>query len=448
VVASAGVAACIAAPDGAGPGDDTAVSRAAVTTAANYLALATKTPPQLLNTNTTPSTNTLAQAAADAYYATWNAPATNQDFLQQFGFMDGDAAGVAFYNAHDLGIGRIVRCTDRTGKIACASENFGSFGGPEAQALDDTAHRRDNFATVSMVFDPATLRVDFVVYEADGKRTNFAQLDTVGLNSAIPFNCTNCHGGLWSDTTKAWTANSHFLAYDLDTFTFARFPGYGGEEQQGEFRRINALVRETAVKQNNTPMVTTIDGWYGGVAAVNGPNARYSAGFVPPGWAAGAQTNLYTKVIVPYCRTCHLANPPDLNVQSVSIPATLGNPTQLTGALCQGHRMPVAEKPAKLFWADDDAQLAVVDATGQVCNTAPGFVSEMHEPFPPSTPSTGGQCQAFDRSFTPCYPGSGPQGWEQWAEGFCAARGDHLGTHDWRDACPGGFHAGHFECCP
>jgi hypothetical protein len=439
------VAACTAGTSA--PGDESfARTQQASTTSRPYLTA--KTPSQFLGLD-----NTTAQAETRTYYQTWNAPATLTAFQQTFGYntAGADIAGAVYYNAHELGIGRIMRCVAQpSGVRACYVDNYGTFGGDSATALNQAARRQGLLATVAMVFDPSkgAQAVNYVAYDKDGNQALFAKLDTVGINPAIPFNCTNCHGGSY-DPTSHTVSGSRFLAFDLDTFEYANFQGYHRQDQENDFRKLNAHAYAIAQSQGNTPMVQTIDGWYGGPGRVNTPGATFAGTFVPPGWGAGAQTDMYREVIAPYCRSCHLANAPDLNQASTVLPQG-GSPTSLPiQDLCNNFNMPLAERPMTLFWNDPNAHLKILDATSQVCNTPPTYVT-IGNPNPnppnPNPPNPNPTCTTNEYGDGNCY--GSPQ-WQSWAADQCQKQGEHLGHWQLSEPCGGNrYRHGQYACCP
>lgn len=330
-----------------------------------YLAL--RTPPELLATGTGDH-----EAETRAYYAAWGAPPTLDAFRQIYGFdaPRADVAGAVYYNAGDLGLGRELRCVARgDGVRACYVRNYGGFTVPAAAALEDAARRRNPIATVAMAFEPSRgpeNAVNYVAYDGAGRQLLSLALDTVGLNTAIPFNCLNCHGGIY-DLQSHRVTQASFLPADLPTFEYASFRGYSRREQENELRRINAHVYEIALASPETPrpIVDLIDGWYGGPGWVRVPSARFHDDFVPEGWRGHEE--VYTKAIRPFCRSCHVAAGPPLDSYDSTfqpnVPLMHYTRSATYGTVCSLHTMPSAEIPMKGFWASNAPALLLQELT-------------------------------------------------------------------------------------
>jgi hypothetical protein len=387
VVAAIAAAACSSDP---GPDNDfasvssiekTGATSQAVSSTPTYLT--SKTPIPFLGKN-----NNRAREFTAAYYRAWSAPATLDAFRAEFQFdvASPDTAGAAFYNDGDLGIGRRMRCREFDGRRACYVENYGTFGGSKKTALEDTARSRNILNTVAMVFDPSrgTSAVNFVAYDADGSQQLDAQLDTVGANTSIPFNCINCHGGTMDVETKT-LSNAIFLPFDLDSFSFPDFDGYHREDQENELRKLNGQVYEVAKTQGTASVMELIEGWYDG-GGVSRAGTRFDGNFTPLAWKSqnGRVDDVYLQVIGPFCRNCHLGTAPDLRTAAGTLP-------RLPDVACRGdYRMPASEATTTHFWNEHNAVLKILDATDQACGERPIFLPP-EKPLTP--PDSEGECR-------------------------------------------------------
>jgi hypothetical protein len=236
------------------------------------------------------------------YYATIDAPATLDAFLQRYGF-PGDETQALYYNRGDLKIGRDMHCRaieTPAGGIACYVRNYGEFGGSKNQALQQATGGGIPLATVAMVYAPpitAPNAVTFMVYGGNGARIDEAQLDTQGDNTSIPQNCINCHGGRSSyDPATNSVTNARFLPFDPLAFDFSTQPQFTLAQQVDDFRALNKLVGLAAAPAG---MQELIDGMFPA-------NIAYDPLFVPAGWRASPRdARVYHGVIAPYCRSCH-----------------------------------------------------------------------------------------------------------------------------------------------
>jgi hypothetical protein len=170
--------------------------------------------------------------------------------------------------------------------------------------------------------------------------------------------CRTCHsggnhGGLYHQ--------NNFLPFDVQSFSFdSTFYDYEGtiigpsgldmDNQQEAFRQLNALVMKT----HPAPAIQNlINGLYAG--SVDSPGAAVpDDGYIPAGWDVDKTSrNVYRHVYRPYCRTCHVAQQYnldldwDLSFQRAS-DFTKQQQRMLT-ALCGTHAMPNAQVPYGAF---------------------------------------------------------------------------------------------------
>lgn len=330
-------------------------------------------------------TDLRAATPAWTYYSRLGVPDpdtyTFDMWLSDSGYSSGSAFARAVYaNKADLQFGRDMNCAQTGQKTVCYVANFGSTPlapqgdgtiGPNPDwpdlsfALSEVLRPGSPFGIVAMIDDPSRNpnRVSFYAFgtkivgydEFDFPITrDNALLYTVALDQegekSVPRMCMACHGGTY-DRNSDTATGSAFLPFDVFSFHFSGAPGYTFDEQQEELRKLNAMVAATDPGQ---PIRDLIDGLY--PAGVTTAGSTAADGWVPPGWSDHA--TLYTSVVRPYCRTCHLAQP---------IPFTEYSDFEdlverLEAAVCTKHTMPHAQVPFGLdgkevgFWRDVVAQ--------------------------------------------------------------------------------------------
>jgi hypothetical protein len=292
--------------------------------------------------------NQASDAKATAYYTTINAPATFAAWQAAFGFDGTNETHAVYYNAGDLGFGRDMHCqrTSAGRYLACyvANHGFGP-GGPPVQAVEDVLDGHNALPIVAMVYDSAidgqVNDVAFYIYGSNGQRLNGVALDSQG-DKYLPQLCLPCHGGYYFETNGGANVTidgANFLPFDIASFQYTTRPGYALADQAEQFRQMNALVYDT----NPYPGIKDlIDGWYNG--QVTQPGQPFNANYVPAAYAASADdAELYTSVVRPYCRACHLS-------QSL---VQLATPAEVDGArfdLFGSKIMPHSEMAAHNFW--------------------------------------------------------------------------------------------------
>jgi len=300
------------------------------------------------------------ELATTLYYTATGAPATLDGFKQLYGFPDGETTAT-YYNAADLGFGRQMHCKSfdvlLEKGVACYVHNYGNSAGVGAFPANPTnalnlAHAGvGQFATVAMVYTPPrTLpnSIKFVVYDANGNRTNVAQLDSTGAHKSVPNNCLACHG-LNSTASLAGTSgivvstDARFLPFDPYSFTFRSSSDF--EAQRENFRKLNALVALTPL---STETNSFLQGLYGGKPPSD-PTATSVNTYIPAAWKATKEDRIiYEGVIKPYCRGCHMTSV--VSSFDFDSPADLSS-TFIHSVPCQvDHRMPHAEQTLRNFW--------------------------------------------------------------------------------------------------
>ncbi|MGH9723598.1 MAG: hypothetical protein ACRD41_00895 [Candidatus Acidiferrales bacterium] len=241
-------------------------------------------------------------------------------------------------------------------------------GSSSATAATGTATYFNNnlIATVAMVYNgnlnTSTTNppnnITFYVYDNNGNLLPYAILDDEGEKS-VPRMCMGCHGGNYtphSSTSVATVTGASFLPFDVPSFYYSTlFPSLGMDQQQEAFRMLNLMVKSTnggsqPQTVNQQAIVDFINGLYcpdpnnGGVLAgcttpVENSGSTAIDTYIPSGWiGSSANQKVYSEVIKPYCRMCHMAQT-----------FTFTTPDQFTAfaapLVCTQKDMPHAEVP-------------------------------------------------------------------------------------------------------
>lgn len=294
-------------------------------------------------------TNTAAYA--QAYYAAID-PASAKDTFAKWKAANGFDSGtgtqvsVVFGDTRDLGYGRRMTVRQNAdGTVAALVENFlvdavvdYSYAqvNLEAAAVDD---RRWHDSTNAIEFSPgpgggAAFAKFFAFDTTTGSRELAVQLDGRG-EKAMPGPCINCHGGRADPLTPgglfAVLANSvsaargdlqgKMLPLEVDHLDFLGAAPYRRVDQEAALKAINRMVLCTYPRPASEPAgaadgcrrAATANEWQGTAAALiksayggnDLPHASYADAFAPTGWVG--QEALYTGVVVPSCRVCHIA---------------------------------------------------------------------------------------------------------------------------------------------
>lgn len=324
--------------------------------------------------NSRPFISLRGTSAPAAYYTTID-PTGAKDTLTKWKTANhmnvgpGPFVNARYYNEQDLRFGRDMNCRRHlfTGKVACYVANYGDPSATPGPAAGDdptpslaATLARDPaglVATVAMEFRPgaSTDSVTFYAFNAAGDRVEQAILDSQGPKS-MPGLCLACHGGVYDSGTNSVTG-AKFLPFDLDNFKYSTTAPYTKADQQDEFRALNSIVLAT---RPSDAIEELIEGWYDdgtGVADLSSAGPDQDSGFVPAGWAG--QKVLYTEVIKPYCRTCHMSfydsaagvglTHLDLNDFN-DLKFGRSDYGAIQGAVCGYHDMPHAEVTKEKFW--------------------------------------------------------------------------------------------------
>jgi hypothetical protein len=309
------------------------------------------------------------------YYLDIGAPPNLTAFKSAFGFpATGNPPARGLYaNNLDLRLGRDMNCVQSGQRIACYVTNYGpppqdcdiSGDGDEddpaptcnwpdlESGVNDAIAGNNPIATVAMVYDgnpnstnnPPSNNITFYVYDQNGSILTWAALDDEGAKS-VPRMCLACHGGSYTahtSTTTASVTGASFLPFDVPSFYYSQAnPSLGQDQQQEAFRQLNLLVKTSnGGSQPQTPQQTAIvdfiNGLYcpdihGGILShcatpVENAGSKARDIYFPSGWS-GSQ-KVYSELVKPYCRMCHMAQSPtffnssDLNATAQNFVCTL-----------------------------------------------------------------------------------------------------------------------------
>ena len=266
-------------------------------------------------------------------------------------------------------------------------------------------------ATVAMVYNgtpnnSSTLppnNITFYVYDLNGNLSPSATLDDEGPKS-VPRMCMACHGGRYtphSGTSAATVKGASFLPFDVLSFYYSSAfnKQYGVNPQQEAFRMLNLLVKTAnggnqPQNPNETAIVDFINGMYcpdpnnGGVLSncstpVENSGSTASDVYFPSNWIGSANQKLYSDVVKPYCRMCHLAQPvtffqatdfsplfvPSLLCTQNDMPhaeVPFGGPAETNGPYNENYNNPfITNNDVSVFWLDSVAQNQAQTALGR-----------------------------------------------------------------------------------
>jgi hypothetical protein len=302
------------------------------------------------------SLQTNTPAYAQAYYAAID-PNNVKDTLAKWkaanGFDTGTGTQVTavFGDPRDLGFGRRMTARQNAdGTLAFLVENYlvktGTAYGFSPINLE-AAIVRDPKSLVYVAgveFSPGPAGgVSFAKFfnfnVQTGVRENMVDIDGRG-DKAMPGPCIACHGGRADALTPpdasgnqlfnlllntASHARGDTLAqlppFEVDTFQFSTTPGYTQAEQEVFLKTMNRMVlcsypltapskapedacrRQAGAGEWQGTADTLVKAAYGGDGL---PNPTYAGVGVPVSWTTAGQTTLYTTVIAPACRQCHI----------------------------------------------------------------------------------------------------------------------------------------------
>ncbi len=347
-----------------------------------------------------------------------------------------------FRDVKDLGYGRRMtgRRNSDDGSVAFYVENYNVAPGGSTQYSSDlnvdAAIRRDtqwhvgtnaiewSAATCIAGIDPLDCdpTVKFAKYynfsAADGTRQLAVDLDGKGLE-AMPGPCITCHGGRGDPLTpadisgnprfplvenslsrKRGDVEARLHGMNVDSFSYSTTQAnFAKSDLQPFLKDFNqwilctypsptpatvtgtwGMCTRTTAGQNEWqgtagPM---IEAWYGGPGM---PQATFQDTYIPSGWTANA--SLYTGVVAPYCRTCHILrgtkNQDDLDYMTLAKFQGYADRTKVH--VFDRGNMPLALIPHSDFWNSTapqmlasfvDSQLGVGTATAGGVPLMPG----------------------------------------------------------------------------
>ncbi len=285
------------------------------------------------------------------------------------------AGVVTYYNRNELGLGRELACasfvdgTDPNGRplmgLACYVTNYGSMFRDEVHSLQEAVAGSSPRNTVCITWRPTmepNYEVQFYVYGADGRRMDWAQLDTFGPRPH-PQVCTACHGGSY-DEGKHLVKNGRFLPLDPNVVGFASNaavpPALTREGQEDRIRVINAASLRTPLTPAQVELIHEL---YDGHVTV--PGARSRSSWVPVGWRGSPQQEgLFDQVIKPYCATCHMAMQHGLDGSALLSYGLFRSAADLRrfpleAVICGSFGMPNAQTTSINFWNPQSGPLSI-----------------------------------------------------------------------------------------
>lgn len=290
-----------------------------------------------------------------------------------------EEASAAYLNAGDLGLGRFMNVHKKANNdIAFYVSNYGIP--PNLGSADFAAAARlcitnptpgcnvnDHLiATVAMEFTQTggagPRYTKFYVFNAAGNRVNKADLDGNG-DKRIPGLCIVCHGGSrsgYNPMTNTWADNGNtqaqFIPFDVESFKYSALdPSVTKAGQQGDFNKLNRLLRDFTGLAAAHPISDLTSGWYGVAPGAAIPAATpFDENWIPDNsWRTNpTRVGLYSQVVEKSCRSCHITregrdwNSYDL-LDTVS---GFDNPSYVKQRVCSERVMPQALVTFLNFW--------------------------------------------------------------------------------------------------
>ena len=246
-----------------------------------------------------------------------------------------EATGIvaAYSNDADLGFGRRMVGKQNGDEAFFYVENYLSS--------TDAVNRHNLQATVAMEYSrvgtSSGRETQFYVFDSLGNRILKIDLDQEG-EKYIPGLCQNCH-------------DDKFIVFDAESFGYSSLLPRSAQEP--EFRELNDLVLATNPKQLATELIGL---WYQNSSTQNS-NA------VPSDWKGTYEEEVYTKVIKPYCRACHLSVALDGPMKHSSFKAS---PNYYIGQICNpNYTMPHAKVTHNNLLSDNTALATITTVLGE-----------------------------------------------------------------------------------
>jgi hypothetical protein len=287
------------------------------------------------------------------YYAAIAADANLTAWKIRNEFAGGDDAQGFYLNAADLEFGRSMHMKKRSdGGVAYYVTNFAdadkALGGNPADVI----------ATVAMEYSKYPSNVagapkftKFYVFDKAGNLTNHAELDNRG-DKYVPGLCVVCHGGTLpvniAGASPPGNTESRFIPFDLKSFASSPLlPGFPAmldrNAQEENFRKLNEGVY--LLTSPTDAEKSLIEAWYD--PSVSNPGQHQQDGNIPFNWTATANdSQFYTDVVGPSCRSCHTSRGPGLDFND---PVSFqGNAIEF--AVCTTGQMPQSFVAWRNFW--------------------------------------------------------------------------------------------------
>jgi hypothetical protein len=328
------------------------------------------------------------------------APLTLQAWKAAFGFpaqTPGEPLGqyrqreraVVYYNKNELGLGRELACADFVDGmapdgepligVACFVTNYGSVFRDEvrslAEAIEGTHPRNTVCITWRPSMDPG-YQVQFYVYDGDGQRLEWAQLDNFGPRPH-PQVCTGCHGGSY-DESRHLAKFARFLPLDPNLVVFASDPRTPPElTRAGQEERIRLWNAASLRTPLTPPQKELLQELYAG--RVEQPGGVSQPSWRPAAWKGDpAQEALFDNVVKPFCGTCHLAGQTGADGNLLPSAGIVLSPDRtvrqaLRGVVCGTFAMPNAQPTLVNFWGP----ALVPIASHQFASAADAFLDSL-----------------------------------------------------------------------
>ena len=348
-----------------------------------------------------------------------------------------DDAKAVYFNHGDLGFGRDMHMK-RSGKN---NKNI-AFYVTNYRSLEDAIDRDDPIATVAMEYSYGSRTgkgrsryVQFYAFNGKGDRIESADLDGRG-EKYLPNLCMTCHGGKFaekdpeadppkSDIPEFGGLGARFLPFDLNAFDFSESNSrYSRATQEASFKTMNEALLDAFPTEAMTQLIR---GWYTDIVVSNTPatlsdtsvnlskrsrtaqvkvrprtgiaaqsgvtpeiqtqsvstsnlnRSTQDSAYVPAGWR-GEHAELYTEIVAPYCRGCHITRLDDLNWTTYEKFANSVKSIYIKGAVCANstHTMPNAKATYQNMWLSSVDPIDVFTrhdifevASGETCGQGP-----------------------------------------------------------------------------
>lgn len=356
------------------------------------------------------SMQTNTQAYADAYYRAidpQNARDTFAKYKAVNGFDTGagDQITVVFGDRRDLGYGRRMNVhRNPDGTLAFYVENYLIQAGAEYAYsplnLDAAIIRDEQFfiGINAIEFTPGpnggpAFPKFYNFNSRTGERRIFVDLDGRG-DKAMPGPCISCHGGRGDALTPPdatgqprfnlvqngasltrGDVQAHLHPFEADVFDFSTTrAGFSRAEQEAAIKTINkwilcsyAITVPSTAPEDACRRQAITSEWAGTAAdlikaAYGGdglPSPTFSDTYVPLSWQVNGQSTLYTQVVAPSCRTCHVmrGTGPQSDLDFTTFEKFKGYADRIKAHVIDRGNMPLAKIVFDAFWNSEKPQL-------------------------------------------------------------------------------------------